>query len=710
MEDTDAQKFGPQMPPGKDPDAGLKQQLGDFLLSLVQAFLKTGYYTPDHQESERAKAGLYEAFQKLFAQRDEVSFLVKEDGEQKYILIEGLLPQSQSLNALMLKGMASMYTPRFVKFLERKDLASLTLKSAMTETEFVNFINVMSEPKFVDTREHSAKEQFAQTIREKGILNISYIFNEEVLSTSRHIPWRARLALTRLKKDLSTIPLYTDMDAEGMRHIKSQIIQDIARPIRNTDIVYPVLANSDLAETEELREAEIDHEIISVLSDKIVLGLSNMLVPEIGDSPQNPAVQRKVPELARLFTEALNAREIEERSAVLETYFNHALIPLEQLPQDLQQKIRINRVIEKFLKQSETTLEHFDGIDDPEVYLRVARSLLAIVPELLRRDQVEPVVKIVAHIAGHSAQGKAVSGQARAILKKIAEGPIGSMLKAQLLSAQRDRIRHFLPLMFELGQFFVPQLRAVLRESNDPMVLKETWSVLSQTDSPAMDMLLQELEGTETQTGVAVSLIRLLGEIDCSPWIDRATRSLTAFTRHQNAHLRQAAVESFFKIKGAAGEALYLAMLEDPDIGVQKQAVQSLARIQSEQALEIFLKMLKESETSPSEQSRRLEDRLLAALPFYTSTEIPELGGVEDFLLDTLDRRLASGGLGRLRKRKNPLSDKSVATICEGLGEVGTDKSIGVLQKLEKQEGKRWTRAAGEALRSIEKRGQEGAS
>jgi hypothetical protein len=47
-----------------DPHGEIKVRLAEFLLALIQAFLRTGYYTPDHPESQKAKVGLYENFQR----------------------------------------------------------------------------------------------------------------------------------------------------------------------------------------------------------------------------------------------------------------------------------------------------------------------------------------------------------------------------------------------------------------------------------------------------------------------------------------------------------------------------------------------------------------------------------------------------------------------------------------------------------------------
>jgi len=152
-----------------DPHKEIKAKLGEFLLSLIQGFLRTGFYTPDHPEAKKATVGLYEDFQDLFTGKGELTLLVRDDPEGKNILIEGVLPETHNLNSLMFRGMAETYTPKFAKFLERKDLISLTLKNTMTRTQFTNFVDVMGSPIFIDTHEKSDKERFSQILKERGI-------------------------------------------------------------------------------------------------------------------------------------------------------------------------------------------------------------------------------------------------------------------------------------------------------------------------------------------------------------------------------------------------------------------------------------------------------------------------------------------------------------------------------------------------------------
>lgn len=230
----------------------LQSTLTDFTLHLIQAFLRTGYYTSDHPESKKAKEGLYQKFKEVFEDEDELTFLIREEQEKKEIYVEGIMPEAQRLSRMMMRGMGELYVPRFAKYLERKELISLTLKSRMSQGEFTRFVDVMSEPTHLDMHRKEEKERFAEILVQYGVFNISYIFNEELVFTpGREMPWRARLTLTRMKKDFKMIPIIQKMMGEELQDLRRNLIRDALRPVRQSDLLCAILLNSDLAVSSE---------------------------------------------------------------------------------------------------------------------------------------------------------------------------------------------------------------------------------------------------------------------------------------------------------------------------------------------------------------------------------------------------------------------------------------------------------------------------
>jgi len=657
-----------------DPHKEIKGNLAEFLLSLIQAFLRTGYYTPDHPEAKKAKSGLYENFQNLFTKKGELTFLVADDPEEeKNILIEGVLPEAQYIHSVMLRGMAEMYTPKFAKFLERKDLISLTLKNTMTRTEFTNFVDIMGEPIFVDTHE-------------------------------RKIPWRSQIAISRLKKDFTMIPLFLDLDEEGVRKVRTQIIQDIARPIHRSEVIFPVLMNTDLAETKEFKESEIDEEMIACLSDGLLFKISQTLLKEALQHGATEPPQGKLVALARLVALSLNLRKIKGTDSIIEQYFKHKLVPLEQLPEAMQRKLKFDRVVEKFLRHSDSLLNQFDLIEDREKYLQMARSLTKIIPELIRRDRYEEVLNIITHIDYHFNEKEHLCVYAGQILEEIEKGEILQALKERFLTGKEEIREAIAPILVKLHAGSVPYLLSLLKQSSNRLVRKHACEILIQIDSSAINLILDELNKKEVATKSTMDILRILAEMKCDEWVQPLANTVRVYLNHKNPHLREEALGIYYKIMGGKGEELYLDRLNDSNVGVQKRTIQCLAGMKSKVALETFLEMLKEAEDSPSDKNQQIEARLLSALGSYGNVELPGIGSLEDFLLDTLDRRLSLGPLKFIKKKKNLLSEGAVAAICETLGEIGTDKSRAILEKLEKQQDREWKSKAEEALMKIAER------
>ena len=55
--------------------------------------------------------------------------------------------------------------------------------------------------------------------------------------------------------------------------------------------------------------------------------------------------------------------------------------------------------------------------------------------------------------------------------------------------------------------------------------------------------------------------------------------SVLSFLNHENPHIRAEALRVYYRVKGAEGKVLYLDLLNDSDVNVQKEAIECLARV-----------------------------------------------------------------------------------------------------------------------------------
>ena len=682
----------------------LQSELADFVLHLIQSFLRTGYYTPDHPESKKAKEGLYQRFRELFEEEDELAFLVREEQGGQEVFVEGVLPEAQKLSRMMMKGMGELYVPKFAKYMERKDLISLTLKSRMKQAEFSSFVDIMSEPALVDTRHKQDQERFAQVLYSRGVFNISYVFNEEFLALEREMPWRARLTLSRMKKDLKMIPIFQKATGQDIQETRISLLRDALRPIRQSDLLCAILRNCDLVSPSESLEETIEDEIVSSLKKQYLLNASRLFLREHLDLKKlqrQDTLEKKSDRLVKKISSRLKEARTRETENLLEEFFRHQLIRLEDLSPELKDKIFLERLTDKFLNYTDQFFQQLDQAKDKEGFLTVALSFVKMIPELIRRDRYPEILRIFETLTHHFHQKKMWALLAGQVLEEIGKGAIPQGLKEKFLTGKKEVRVAIIPIFAALEIGAIPVLLDILKTSEDQWVRKNACEALIQIGPVAGAHLLKELEKQQTSVETTCDIFRVLGEIKSREWQGPLVKILKRYASNEHSRLREQAIHSLCQVGGAEGEEIFLLSMEDPDFDVKKRAVWCLGMIKSVKGIEKMVGILKELSVTPSPQSDKLETQIYLA--FGLSGNMT-MGGKtsEEILIEVLEKRGIKGLLGFLQK--HPLSDASLSAICDTLGKIGTKESINVLTKLGKSQKDAPVLKIKEALKKIEER------
>ncbi len=685
----------------------LQVKLTDFVLHLIQAFLRTGYYTPEHPESKKAKEGLYGQFKILFEEGDELAFLVREEPERQEIFVEGVLPEAQRLSRMMMKGMGELYVPKFVKYMERKDLVSLTLKSRMSQTEFTRFIDIMSEPSLVDTHRKQDKERFTQTLLKNGVLNISYVFNEELLAPDREMPWRARITLSRMRKDLKMIPYFQKMVRQDLQEIRRALLSDALRPIRQSDLFCAILRNSDLAATSENSEEVIEDIILSFLQRQYLWGTSKVFLREhlaLKQQKKGDAFEAKSDRLVHKVSNRLKKSDTKEAENLLEEFFRHQLIGLDDLPPRLKDKILLERLTDKFLSYTDQFFQQLDQAREKERYLAVAHSFVRMIPELIRRDRYSEIHRILETLKRHFHQKMMWALLAGQVMEEIGKGNIPLLLEEKFLSGKKEVRSAIIPVFVALEIGSIPHLLNILNKSEDQWVRKNACEALVQIGPVAATHLIKELNTGEPSVETAIDILRVLGEIKSEQWKAPLLEVMRKYVAHGNPKLKEQALHTLCQIGGIEGEGVFLSNLNDSNPEVQKRAIWCLGMIKSEKGAEKMLELLHQITTHPSPQTALLEDQIYHALGLFGNIAIADKS-LEEVLLEILEKRRLKRWFGFLQK--NPLSDNALGAICDSLGKIGTKRSIHILTRLEKSLKGPLSQKIKEAIRKIEDRNQK---
>lgn len=682
----------------------LQSKLTDFVLHLIQAFLRTGYYTSEHPESKKAKEGLYQLFKNLFEGEDELAFLVREEQGKQEIFVEGILPEAQKLSRMMMKGMGELYVPKFAKYLERKDLISLTLKSRMSQTEFTRFVDIMSEPSLVETRRKEDKERFTQTLYSRGILNISFVFNEELLAPEREMPWRARITISRIRKDLKMIPLLQKMLRQDLREIRKHLLSDALRPLRQSDLLCAALCNSDIAATSENQEEMIEDEIISFLQKHYLFNTSKIFLREhlaLKQLKKHDALEIKSDRLVKKICHRLKESGTSRAENILEEFFRHQLIGLEDLSPGLKEKILLERLTDKFLNYTDQFFQQLEQAKEKEKFLNIALSFVKMIPELIHRDRYSETLRILETLKRHFHQKTMWALLAGQILEEIGKGSTPHLLEEKFLVGKKEIRTAIVPLFVSLEIGAISPLLAILKTSEDQWVRKNACEALIQIGPVAAAHLLKELEEGRTSVETTCDILRVLGEIKSYEWRIPLMKVLRRYISHEHPGLREQAIHTFCHIGGSEGEEIFLSSLDDSDLEVRKRAVWCLGMIKSFKGVEKMMGILNQIFTAPSPKMDQLEIQIYHA--FGTSGNLM-IGGktVEQILLQIVEERGIHRWWGLFQK--NLLSDDALGAICDALGKIGTKESTKVLTRLGKSHEGSWVPKMREALKKIEER------
>ncbi len=652
-----------------------KDALAEFILSFAQALLRAGYYFPEHPQAQRAKEGLYQRFRNLFHGRNELTLMVQALGETTGVLVEGALPEPQKLTALMPAGMADVYAPRLAHFLERHDLVSLTLNEGMAEDEFSRFIDVMSEPGS-EGLDAKGKERFLARLQESGVGHFSLVFKEDVVTADRKLPWRAQLAISRLRKDLTHVPIFHDLDEAGLRALRREILHDVLRPVARADLLAAILMNSDLAETHEASAAEIEEELAHSVPDPLVLPTARaalqVYLPAAEVEPEAAARQRRA-----LLTLLLHPRS-KDPPGVLELVrdlYDRGLVELEQLPAALKAQVTLERDTDRFLSDREAALKALEQAATGADYAPRADALVRLVPELVRRGLLDEVLVIVTTVRGHAALGGERAPAAEQALARLAIGEPAAVLKDRFVNGKKEDRLTLGPVYQAIGERGRPHLVSILEESQDAWVRKNAAEVLLRMGPEGTQAVLAELAGGRLPPDAIAELVMVLGELRADA--PEVRKALSQHAQHREPRVRQEAAWALCRIAGAAEEPLFLRLLDDPAPEVRQRALRCLRTARCAGGLARVVDMLERVEGHPALEA--FEPQLYAALPELAEASGGQGGHVEALLIERL-RDSAPHGL--LRRARHPLTDDAFAAVCDALGFAGTPAALEALKDL----------------------------
>ncbi len=590
------------------------------------------------------------------------------------------------LHQVMVSGMADLFTPKFLDFFSRWKLLSFSIRPDTTQEEFDTFVELMSQVPSGGPIQQ-ANERLTQALIDHNIINISAVFRHEMVGRERRLPWRVRMALTRLRRDLRVLPMYKKATKEQMLRIKLQIIDDTIRPIRTPTLLKDFLTNYDLiaADVVELEESQVEREIVANLGEEMLVGTAHQIIEELKKLGQTDTVATTGEEASVVIGRCVGVlRDVADQlcaiGSVLDHDFLEALVqqkvlPPEQLPVEVRRAIETRRLANAFVRRKDEYLKYLRNPAANDATRKLVATISRITPDLLRRSEYEPVVEIV-DVVNKGTQVERTArffDQVATLLRKelASEAIIGYLLGdlRRQTKEQRDRLAKIIGF---IGDAAAAGLLGVYEETEDKALRLSVFEALKEIGPKALLPFLGQLPNVEKDWAVVRHIITEVAELGDS----KLAQPVVAFLYHENPHVRHSSLTALFKLQGAKAEEHFLHAIHDREPEVRQTAVAYLAAINSRhaQAFEYYERVLNPENRSGPKESDAVLIEVCKALSKLAEISPDEAKKSEQLLLAALRPVKSKGPLGLLKKPAPTHSETVQAAIWDALSALGHEE------------------------------------
>lgn len=611
-------------PPQADP-IFIKSLYAAFGLSFVKAINLTGYYPPEHPSIQNVATKPFEDLKALAPHASEVSFLTMQTGQNEEVMVDVLdepLPFLKLLNSMM----AETFALKFVNYLVRNSLVSFTIKTSITLDEFKRFLALIVERKTVE-EEGGKAAAFGPLLLERKIYSVSVISRDEMLGANRFIPWRVKIAISRLQKDLGILPFYSEASELELQKAKQMLISDIIRPIRQPRFIRELLTNCDLIKSnvEELSEMDVEQEIIYCLQSNLLEEVTWDVVSIMERASWRAVTQkdmdgeRRIDHILRAILKKLALRLVSFASIktfeVLEKLFKKQVLTFEELPEKLQRIVLTEVRTKQYLETKNEILEYFNAATNPTEYGQFLLNFELVLPELIRRKKIDDALQLVRVLVEHC---KKVRFAEQAVMIRYAIVGAATEENMELLvpvagHEAKDIRTEGIEILTYFGDAGADALFKVMVQSEKSAVRRDVLNAIERMGMAAAKVVSERLLAPGFEWYVYRNLILLVERMK----IDTQIEDVARYCRHQHPRVREQAVMCLLTLLGGDAENHIVHLLEDADWKVQRRVIAGLGDHHCERAafrqhLLDVLKATKEGELAP-------EPIILAALSAITT-------------------------------------------------------------------------------------------
>ncbi|MFC1853291.1 HEAT repeat domain-containing protein [candidate division CSSED10-310 bacterium] len=659
------------------------------MMSFIKAISHSGYYAPDHPSAKKAFEGLYEQFLVLVGDYPELTYyrIDSEDGPD--IFIEGIVSEALRMSKFMSQLSGELFIPRLSQFFVRKKLLSFTLKKEITESEFRQFIVILSMAPEADGQQKTTdKENLNVKLAEAGVINVSLSFEEDLVGRERKLPWRVEMALTRLKRDLRYLPLYKDFNEEHIAQAKVKVLQDIIRPLRRPNILKEFLISCDLIDFDRslLEIDTLDEIIISVIPTELTTPVIKEILKDWetfekrkSGGDQNVIymfnrIEEVTRKLAKTFKKSHDKSDFE---AIMFLYIKN-IISFSELPNELRDEILLKEWLQEFYFSAEELFARIRQEKDITYFTVELRKISALIPGLIDQQDLESVITIIDFLEELLIKCSDSFGERsktlRQILSEIPAHPaFFERLKQFYLEADNDTRQKIDQIFHHFKKEATPTIFAILERTDKKSVHKNALDLLIQFKHEVIPFIKKILKDEQTHWcnfRNAINVLRGIGD-------KRLSSDIVPFLDHPEGRVRQSALNAIAKLMKHEGLPYLKNSLQDPELDIRKRAVTLIVKLGliDPELLLFFGKYLLAFQPKGDQEFEKFQIhimRTIAILPYHLKWNDSET--IEDLLWGIYDQAKMTSKIKRLLSKRDVHSPQYLEVLTETLKKVSKNQ------------------------------------
>ncbi len=700
------------------------QPVATFILSLVKAMLRTGYYAPEHPGSKKAKEGIYTDFKVAAGDRPDITLTSQETQGRFDVLISGVLDDQVSLRGLIGIEQAKIYMPKLKDYFSRKNLVSFSMKRHLPLEHFEDFIDIMSDPARDRGTEGAVGSLLTSALVEKGITEVSAIFVDDMIIFELKLPWRVELAIQRLAKDLKVLPMFKDKSTDEIQTIKIHIIQDIMRPLREPHMLKDIVVNAhviarhvDAVDAEELEQTIVKTFPMEILlpTSKYVFEELARLKEELIQKPGHKGLTNRLVSVKRILkwiSSRVLAEKLEASGAFFEQLYFQDILRYDELPDPIKDHVNTLMLVKDYQESHDFYIEKFAGTDKQDDILLFLRLFRRILPFLLEQRQYDLISffnrAVLAKFHDHPEYRNSELMPLRTPVQFIWKDSIdilGGLFEGETKEA-RDAIQRIVKLLGPAGASILVH---VIIESQNKYARRSAVETLTGMGDVGRAAIIKILTSTASNWYVyrnALLAFSRLGRPGEAQLVQR-------FLSHDNPRVREEALATTCALEGPTAEPKLIRAVFDPDLGVRRRAVMCIGEIPltSPRVVSALVAMFSIDEEADPEQRRQLTELKVETVNALSSIGNRPVGDgrtVEEVLLDQVlpEKNWGKKILERITpviKKKEPDYILQTAAL-KALWKVGTEKVLPGLSEFATKADAVMVNRAKETVRQIQMR------